>query len=71
MSEAETLPPSAGYVLDVLEREGETTLAALQQHTYLAESTAWDGLTTLEERDLVEREHRTPSETVWRLRDSE
>jgi len=53
------LPPSAKYVLDVVEREGPLARQALLDQTWLAESTVDDALRTLESRHFIHRSRKS------------
>jgi len=50
----EDLPPSANYVLDVLDADGELTAAELSDRTSLPVSTVQDALARLKQSDVVE-----------------
>jgi DNA-binding MarR family transcriptional regulator len=56
MTDVADLPPSAGYVLDVIERDGPLSRQQLLEETYLAERSLDRALTTLETRDLIEKQ---------------
>lgn len=48
------LPPSAKFIYDVLDREGELTQQEIAEETYLPERTVREALSRLEDADAVE-----------------